>query len=136
MSMSTQTLDESARQLAAAVLVDQIQIMDVGQPVTVGINVTRSLTPVGDPISGLVQTSVLLNAAESRTEATYSVKVSRGTTLRSGQAVKVIACRQEPELSGKVLLIDKISLNGLAMIRKAIASDYENINQEGKGNLA
>lgn len=136
MTMSTQTLDESARQLAAAVLVDSIQIMTVGDAVTVGIHVTRNLVALGAPVMGLVQTSVLLNAAESMTEATYSVKVPRGTALASGQAVKVLTCRQEPELVGKVLLIDKVSKNGLAMIRKAIASDFEVVNQEGKGGLS
>lgn len=135
MTMSTQTLDEAARQMALAVLVDLVQILDVGEPVTTGINVDRSLTAVGTPIAGLVQTSVLLNAAESRTEATYSVKVPRGTSLSAGQAVQVITCRQEPSLSGKTLLIDKVSQNGLAMLRKAVASDFENVNQEGKSGL-
>lgn len=136
MTMSTQTLTEAGRTLAAAVLIDVIQILNVGQPVTTGINVTRSLTPVGEPIAGLVQTTVLENAIESRVNSTYSVKVARGTALVPGQAIRVISCQAEPDLVGKELLLDKISLNGLAMIRKGVATDFEAVNQEGKGGLA
>jgi hypothetical protein len=133
--MSTQTLTESARQLALAVLKDTVQIMDVGQPVTVGINVTRELTPVGDPVAGLVQTTVLDNAVESLVDSVYSVKVAGGTNIKAGQAVKVISCLMEPSLVGKVLLLDKVSQNGLAMIRKAVATEFKPVNQEGKGGL-
>lgn len=132
MTMSTQTLGEAARQLAAAVLLDSIQIYDVGQPVTVGPNVTRDITEVGEPVAGLVQTTTLANAVESRVDSVYSVKVARGTDLSAGQAIKVITCLAEPDLVDKVLLIDKISKNGLAMIRKGVASDFGVVNQEGK----
>lgn len=135
MTMSTQTLDEAGRQVAAAVLLDMVQIHDVGNPVTVGIHVTRELTPVGKPIPGLVQTTGLENAVESRTSSVYSIKVARGTDLKAGQAVKVLFCRAEPDLAHKVLLVDKVSKNGLAMIRKAVASDFEVVNQEGKAGL-
>jgi hypothetical protein len=136
MTMSTQTLHESARQLAAAVLVDSIQIMNVGEPVTEGFVVTRELTPVGDPIAGLVQSTTLENAIESRTSSVYSVKVPRGTALVAGQAIKVVSSAMEPDLVDKVLLLDKISMNGLAMIRKGVASEFEVVNQEGKEGLA
>lgn len=136
MTMSTQTLAESARLMAQAVLVDELQIMNVGQPVTVGINVNRELTPVGRPVAGLVQTTVLENAVESRSTSTYSIKVAQGTALKPGQAVKILYCRAEPDLSQKILLVDKVSLNGAAVIRKAVASDYDVVNQEGKGGLA
>lgn len=135
MTMSTQTLVESARQLAAAVLIDSIQIYHVGSPVTVGYEVTRALTAVGQPIAGLVQTTTLENAIESRTASTYSVKVAQGTFLYAGQAITVVGCIMEPSLVGKTLLIDKVSQNGLAMIRKAVASDFESVNQEGKGGI-
>ncbi|AVJ49212.1 hypothetical protein PBI_BONINO_10 [Microbacterium phage Bonino] len=134
-AMSTQTLAESSR-LLELVLMDSLQIMDVGEPVTVGHNVTRSLTPVGTPVPGLVQTTTLANAAESRVENTYSVKVRQGTQISAGQAVKVISCVQEPSLVGKVLLLDKISQNGMALLRKGVASDTTVVNQEGKEALA
>ena len=137
MTMSTQTLTEAGRQMAAAVLVDVLEILNVGPPVTVGINVTRELTKaIEQPVAGLVQSTTLANAVESRTEGVYSVKIYRGTPLKAGQAVRVMYCRMEPDLVGKVLLIDKVSLNGLAMLRKAVASDFETVNQEGKGGLS
>ena len=132
--MSTQTLAESAR-LLATVLLDSIQLLTVGDPITVGFEVTRALTPVGAPIAGLVQNTTLNNAVESRTDSTYAIKVARGTVLSAGQAVRVISCTMEPSLVGKVLLLDKVSQNGLAMIRKAVASDFEKVNQEGKEGI-
>lgn len=134
--MSTQTLTESARLLAAATLIDTIQIGTVGPPVTIGFEVTRELTPIGGPVPGLVQSITLENAVESLTSTTFSVKVAQGTTLNPGNAVEVISCQQEPELVGMILLIDKVSLNGAAMIRKAVARDFETVNQEGKGDIA
>ena len=132
MAMSTQTLDEAGRQLAAAVLIDSLQIMDVSDPITVGINVTRTATPVGQPIQGLVQTITLESAVEGKVAQAYSVKVPRGTVLRAGQAVKVLNTRSDIDLVGKIILIDTISKNGLAMIRKGTGQDFENVNQEGK----
>ena len=134
MTMSTQTLTEGAR-LLSTVLIDSLQIMDVAAPVTVGVNVTRDLTPVGQPVAGLVQHTTLENAVENRTSTAYSVKVARTTALAAGQAVKVLSCAADPSLVDKVLLLDKVSQNGLAMIRKGVASDFENVNQEGKEDL-
>ncbi|AVJ51455.1 hypothetical protein SEA_CLANCY_10 [Microbacterium Phage Clancy] len=130
-AMSTQTLAESSR-LLELVLMDSLQLLDVGDPITVGHNVTRSLTPVGDPIPGLVQTTTLQNAVESRVESVYSIKVRQGTQISAGQAVRVVSCVQEPSLVGKVLLLDKISQNGLALLRKGVATDATIVNQEGK----
>lgn len=134
MVMSTQTLTEASRQLAS-VLVDSVQIYDVGQPVTVGFEVTRALTAVGEPVPGLVQTTSLANAVESQTDNVYAVKFHQGTAVRAGQAVEVMSCVQEPDLVGKRLLLDKVSQNGVAVIRKCVASDFTNVNQEGKEGL-
>jgi hypothetical protein len=150
MTISTQTLTEAGR-LLSTVLVDSIEILDVGNPVTVGINVERSLTAVsgtvvGSPlpgllgntpgaVKGLVQTTALANAVESRSDSVYSIKVDHSTSLKRGQAVRVLSCAREPELVGKVLLVDKVGLNGLSMIRKAVASDFDVVNQEGKAGL-
>lgn len=135
MVMSTQTLAESSR-LLALLLMDEVQILDVGQPVTVGINVTRQLTPVGDPVPALVQSVTIENALEGTVSKGWSVKVRQGTALEAGQAVRVTRCTQEPSLVGKVLLLDSITQNGAAMIRKAVAQDFEKVNQEGKEGLA
>ncbi|QKN87772.1 hypothetical protein NEBULOUS_11 [Microbacterium phage Nebulous] len=136
MVMSTQISRDAAALLAGATLQDSIQIMNVAEPVTVGPNVTRALTPVGQPIPGLVQTTVLANAVEGISENIFSVKVAQGTVITAGQAVKVISCVLEPALVGKVLLLDKVSENGAALIRKATASETTVVNQEGKEALA
>lgn len=134
MVMSTPILAD-AEALLSTVLIDSIQIYDVGDPVTVGYEVTRPLTAVGQPVPSLVQATNLANAVESRTETIYSVKVARGTDIQAGQAVEVLECEQEPDLVGKRLLLDKVSQNGAAIIRKAVASDFQVVNQEGKAGI-
>ena len=135
MVMSTQTLAESSR-LLALLLIDELQVLNVGDLVTVGHNTQRELTPVGDPIPGLVQTTTLANAAESLVTNIYSVKVPVGTALEPGQAIRVTKALTEPSLVGKVLLLDKISQNGVAVLRKGVASDIDAVDQQGKEGLA
>lgn len=135
MVMSTPTLAKASR-LMTEVLVDRVQLYTGGEPVTVGIHVTReNVEPVGEPIPALVQTTVLQNAAESQTSNLYSVKVAQGTVLEAGMIIGVESCVQEPSLVGKKLLLDKVSENGLALLRKAVASDWDIVNQEGKEDL-
>lgn len=136
MTMSTPTLREAARLLEQNILLDTVQIYDRGAPVTVGINVTVELTPVGQPVPGLVQTTTLQGAVESRVADTYSIKVAAGTPLVAGQVVKLLNSRTEFDLVGKEFLVDKVSLNGAATIRKAIANEYHVVNQEGKSELS
>ena len=136
MVMSTPILASAADLLDVAVLVDTLDLYDVGAPVTVGIGVTRELILVQADIRSLVQTTTLANAVESATNSTYSVKVPRGTVISAGQAIKVKTCTQEPELVGKTLYLDKVSQNGLALIRKAVASDTYNVDQQGKEDLS
>lgn len=136
MVMSTRISHEAARLLEQNILLDRVQLLDVGPAVTVGTQVTRALTPVGGPVPGLVQTTVLQNAAEGLTTNIYSVKVAQATVWQAGQAVRVTECQMEPDLVGKVLLLDKVSQNGAALIRKGVASDVTVVNQEGKEALA
>lgn len=136
MVMSTQTLASASTMLSVAVLVDTLDIYDVGDLVTVGIEVTRELALVQADVPSLVQATTLQNAIESSTETTYSVKVSRDTPLKAGQAIKVKTCNEDPSLIGKTLYLDKVSQNGLALIRKAVASDAYNVDQQGKESLS
>jgi hypothetical protein len=136
MAMSTRTLAKAGELLSRELLVDELQLYNVGQPTTVGARVSRPLSAVGNPVPGLVQSTVLANAAESRTEGVYVVKVARLTDISEGQAVKVLRCAAEPALVGRILLLDKVSLNGLALIRRAVASVSTVVNQEGKEGLA
>jgi len=135
MVMSTQILRDAAALLAQQ-LIDSVQIMNVGQPVTVGASVTRALTPAGDPLPGLVQSISLENATEGRVNQLYSVKLPVGTPVVEGQAVKVLACVAEPQLVGQVVLLDTVSKNGLAMLRKGTGQVSHIVNQEGKEALA
>lgn len=132
MVMSIQTLDSAAQLMSVAVLVDHIDLYDVGPLVTVGFETERELTLVESDIPALVQGTVLQNAIESMVSTTWSVKVERGTDIAAGQAIRVTECRQEPDLVGKVLYLDKVSQNGLAILRKAIASDFYAVDQQGK----
>lgn len=134
MAMSTQILVESSR-LLQLLLTDTIQIYNAADPRTEGFMVYKDLVPVGDPIPSLVQHTTLENAVESLTSTAYAIKVSQGQPLEAGQVVEVITCQQEPDLVGKKLLLDKVSLNGHSVIRKAVASDWEVVNQEGKEAL-
>lgn len=135
MVMLTQTLRDGSY-LLAKLMIDQVQLMNVGQPVTVGAQVTRALTPVGQPIQGLVQSVSLENAVEGRVNQMYSVKLPLATVVNEGMAVKVISCAAEPQLVGQVILLDTVSRNGLAMLRKATGQVSRVVNTEGKEALA
>lgn len=136
MAMSTQTLLEASR-LLETMLVDRLTIHDVGEPVTVGAQVTRALSDPLATVDGLVQTISLENAVEGRVTQLYSIKIGRShTQVRAGQAIKVLTCAQEPSLVGRVLLIDTISQSGLSTIRKGTAQVARTVNQEGKEVLA
>lgn len=136
MVMSTQTLDEAARLFEQTTLINQLQILNVGEPVTTGAQVTRSLTPAGDPVQGLVQSVTLENVVEGRMLQSFAIKVARFTALAAGQAVRVLSAPNEPALVGKVLLVETISLNGAAIIRKGTASLTTTVNMQGKEALS
>src|SRR5690606_17309284 len=136
MVMSTQTLASAASLLEGSVLVDTLDLYDVGDPVTVGINVTRKLTLVTAGGSSLVQATTLQNAVESSTDTFYSVKVARTQAIAAGQAIVVRSCQADPSLVGKTLYLDKVSQNGLSIIRKAVASDTYNVDQQGKESMS
>lgn len=135
MAMSTQILTEASKLLSHNVLNDNIGIYTAGDPVTTGIYVSKSLTEVDTNVAALVQTITLENAVESRTANTYSIKVAQGVELVAGMVIEVEACHQDSSLVGKKLIIDKVTQNGLAMIHKAVASDWSIVNQEGKEDL-
>ena len=134
MATSTQTLADGAR-LLGTVLTDTVQLLAVGEPVTVGFEVQRTVTPVGAQIPALVQATTLTNAEESLVSNVYSVKLPAGTVVESGMVAEVVASH-DAALVGKRLLLDKVNRNGLTMIVKAVASDWDAVDQQGKGNLS
>lgn len=136
MVISTPILASAASLMDVALLIDTLDIYDVGDQVTTGINVTRELTLVQEDVRSLVQETTLANAVESATDSTYSVKVPRDTDIKAGQAIKVKTCTNDPSLVGKTLYLDKVSQNGIALIRKAVASDTYNVDQQGKEGIS
>ena len=135
--MARQTIPlADAGRLLSLVLVDKVQIYTVGPPITTGIQVTRQLAPLGEPVSGLVQTTILANAVESLTETTWSVKVAAEVPLRGGMAVQVLVCQQDPSLVGEYLLIDRVSQSGMNLIRKGVSGSFMAVDQQGKAVMA
>ena len=125
-----------AGKLLSLVLVDKVQLYTVGPPVTTGIQVTRQLAPLGEPVNGLVQTTLLANAVESLTETTWSVKVAAEVLLRGGMVVQVLRCQQDPSLVGEYLLIDRVSQSGMNLIRKGVSGSFMAVDQQGKAVMA
>ena len=135
--MARQTIPlADAGKLLSLVLVDKVQLYTVGPPVTTGIQVTRQLTPLGEPVNGLVQTTLLANAVESLTETTWSVKVAAEVPLQGGMAVQVLMCQQDPSLVGEVLLIDRVNQSGMNLIRKGVSASFMAVDQQGKAVMA
>lgn len=122
--------------LQGAILQDYIHLYEAGDPVTDRFQVSVPLTRIASWVPALVQTTTLQNAVESQVSNVYSIKVAdQGGTMQPGQVVEVALSYQDPSLSGKRLMIDKISQNGFALIRKAVATDWHEVNQEGKGTI-
>ena len=135
--MARQTIPlADAGKLLSLVLVDKVQIYTVGPPVTTGIQVTRQLTALGEPVNGLVQTTILANAVDSLTETTWSVKVAAEVPLQGGMAVQVLMCHQDPSLVGEVLLIDRVNQSGMNIIRKGVSGSFMTVDQQGKAVMA
>ena len=135
--MARQTIPlADAGKLLSLVLVDKVQLCTVGPPVTAGIQVTRQLTPLGEPVNGLVQTTLLANAVESLTETTWSVKVAAEVPLQGGMAVQVLVCQQDPSLVDEYLLIDRVSQSGMNLIRKGVSGSFMAVDQQGKAVMA
>ena len=132
--MARQTIPlADAGKLLSLVLVDKVQLYTVGPPVTTGIQVTRQLTPLGESVNGLVQTTLL---AKSLTETTWSVKVAAEVPLQGGMAVQVLVCQQDPSLVGEYLLIDRVSQSGMNLIRKGVSGSFMTVDQQGKAVMA
>ena len=135
--MARQTIPlADAGKLLSLVLVDKVQLYTVGPPVTTGIQVTRQLTALGEPVNGLVQTTLLANAVESLTETTWSVKVAAEVPLQGGMAVQVLMCQQDPSLVGEYLLIDRVNQSGMNLIRKGVSGSFMAVDQQGKAVMA
>lgn len=132
--MSTQTLAEAAR-LIELTFIDELQIFDVGQPVTTGSKVTRELTAVGNPVKGIIQSVTLEAPNGGLVSQGFAIKVPVGVALAPGQAVRLLNTRTEAALAGMTFLVDTVSLNSLATLRKAISTKVITLNSQGKAVL-
>ena len=135
MVMSTLLSNQAADLMSVAILTDSIDIYTAAEAKTTGFSVERALTPYAVGYPALVQTTVLENAIESAVTNTYSIKVGQGYALEPGMVIDVKTCVLEPDLVGKKLLVDKVSQNGAAIIRKAVAQDFTLVSQQGKTSL-
>ena len=135
MITAMQTLTNASELMNTTLLVDVVDIYAIGEPETDKYQVVRRATLMQADVAALVQTTVLANAAESQVANTYSVKVPLSTKVEAGMVVKVTRCNREPSLVGKHLLIDKVSQNGFALLRKCVAADFYTVDQQGKGDI-
>nr|DAK07725.1 MAG TPA: hypothetical protein [Caudoviricetes sp.] len=135
MTITTQTLTNASSLIKQTLLVDTVDLYTLGETQTEGYRAYRKATLVEPDVAALVQTTVLANAVESQVDNTYSVKVPLSTEVEPGMVARVIRCQREPSLVGKHLMVDKVSQNGLAMLRKCVATDFHQVDQQGKGEV-
>lgn len=127
----TLTTSKAAAIINRVLLIDKVDVFTLGEAETTGFTTERKRERHLSDVVSLVQTTTLQNAVESITANTYSVKVPAGTDLQAGMLVVVTSCYNEPALVGKQLLVDKVSENGLAMLRKGVAQDYHIVDHQG-----
>lgn len=135
MTITTQTLTDASSLIKHTLLVDTVDLYTLGETQTEGYRAHRKATLVEPDVAALVQTTVLANAVESQVDNTYSVKVPLSTEVVPGMVARVVRCQREPSLVGKHLMVDKVSQNGLAMLRKCVAADFHQVDQQGKGEV-
>ena len=135
MTITTQTLTDASSLIKQTLLVDTVDLYTLGETQTEGYRSYRKATLVEPDVAALVQTTVLANAAESQVDNVYSVKVPLSTEVVPGMVARVVRCQREPSLVGKHLMVDKVSQNGLAMLRKCVAADFHQVDQQGKGEV-
>lgn len=136
MVMSTPILDEATEYIRRNILIDRLDICEVGATVTRGfVAVPATTTVIQHDVQCLVQTIDIPQPVEGTAVQQYSVKVPRGTRLESGMAVRVSQCWREPTLVDTHLLVDSVSENGAALLRKATATRFHQVDGTGKDRL-
>lgn len=137
MVMSTPILDEATEHLRRNILIDELAIFEVGPTITRGFQaMPATLTALQHNVQCLVQTLEIPLPVEGVVVQQYSIKVPRGTKLDPGMAVLVTRCWREPSLQEKYLLVDSVSENGSALIRKATATKFRQLDSTGKEQIS
>lgn len=137
MVMSTPILDEATEYIRRNILIDYLDVFDVGPTVTRGFQaMPATLTAVQHDVQCLVQTMDIPQPIEGVAVQRYSIKVPRGTSLKPGQVVRITRCWREPSLQGVYLLIDSVSENGAALLMKATATRFHQVDGTGKEQIS
>ena len=95
-----------------------------------------TLTAVQHDVQCLVQTTEIPQPTEGVAVQQYSIKVPRGTSLKPGQVVRITRCWREPSLQEVYLLVDSVSENGAALLRKATATRFHQVDGTGKEQIS
>ena len=136
MVMSTPILDEATEYIRRNILIDRLDICEVGVTVTRGfVAVPATTTVIQHDVQCLVQTIDIPQPVEGAAVQQYSIKVPRGTRLEPGMAARVSQCWREPTLVDTYLLVDSVSENGSALLRKATATRFHQVDGTGKDRL-
>ena len=137
MVMSTPILDEATEYIRRNILIDYLDIFEAGLTITRGFQaMPATLTVVQHDVQCLVQTTEIPQPIEGVAVQRYSIKVPRGTSLKPGQVVRITRCWREPSLQGVYLLIDSVSENGAALLRKATATRFHQVDGTGKEQMS
>lgn len=137
MVMSTPILDEATEYIRRNILIDYLDIFEAGPTITRGFQaMPATLTAVQHDAQCLVQTIEIPQPIEGVAVQQYSIKVPRGTSLKPGQVVRITRCWREPSLQGVYLLIDSVSENGAALLRKATATRFHQVDGTGKEQIS
>ena len=141
MVMSTPILDEATEYIRRNILIDRLDICEVGATVTRGfVAVPATTTVIQHDVQCLVQTIDIpqpgaFGDLDGVAVQQYSIKVPKGTRLEPGMAARVSQCWREPTLVDTYLLVDSVSENGSALLRKATATRFHQVNGTGKDRL-
>lgn len=133
MAISTQTLANASSLMERELMRDRVRLYELGPERSVGYRVVRDRTLIQADLPALVQTTDVASDAESFVSTFFSIKLPQSTPVVTGHLVEVTQCEREPHLIGKTLLVERVSFNGLALLRKAIARGYTTLDSQGKG---
>lgn len=132
--MTSIPLSEASAALTSTLLIDKVSISKVTGTKTQGFDVVVTTELVAEDVPALIQT-IAIASGEDILMNHFSIKVPPYTPLEAGMDVTVKQCAREPGLVGLVLRADQVSYNGLALLRKAIATLPSRVNAEGKDVL-
>lgn len=132
--MLTQILGEASSLMSSELLVDSLTISSPGINTVVNFEDIRSIEPRVHDVPCLVQTTSVIDSDSGTTSRYFSVKVGKDEDLNPGDYVTITRCDRDQSLVGRSLLIDNVSYNGIALIKKGISKEFENVNSEGKSS--